>query len=475
MKNHKRALSITVAVIMLIALLPISAIAKSIPVREVYSGYCGAQGSNVSWSLDTETGILSITGTGEMKDYAYSTTYSYSRSDTPWKNYCSFINSVSISNGVTNIGGGAFYDCGVLTSVSIPESVTVIGVAAFVKCSSLVSITIPESVNDIEVYAFACCSSLVSITLPEALTSISNRAFWACNSLVSVILSDGLTSIGDFAFCSCVSLVSITFPYGLINIGDYAFSDCSSLVSIYIPNSVVSIGEGAFCNCLSLMEIAVDQNNPQYCSIDGVLFDKPCTTLMCFPCTKSGDYLIPDGVTIIAGYAFCYCNGLTSVTMPDSVTEILCCAFMLCDSLNTVTIGHGITRICAEAFVECYLLSSVIFLGAPPAILEYNAFDLCLGVRLYYTPEYASEWAPNGEQLFNYYMIEMIEYPEPTILFGDINMDGQLSFLDISVLNLIVIGMQECPEELFDYADYNQDGRISFSDISELYCFLIFN
>lgn len=90
-----------------------------------YSGICGADGSNVTWNLNTETGVLMISGTGAMKDY------DYYGSPAPWYSYRSSVKTVTIGSGVTSIGSDAFVDCTGLTSIKIPDSVTSIGLSAF--------------------------------------------------------------------------------------------------------------------------------------------------------------------------------------------------------------------------------------------------------------------------------------------------------------------------------------------------------
>ena len=107
-----------------------------------YSGNCGAEGdgSNLTWSLDTETGVLKITGTGAMKDYS---------SSAPWLNYRLSIKTAKIGDGVTSIGSYAFRGCTNLTSIEIPSSVIIIWSCAFSGCSSLTSIEIPDSVTSI--------------------------------------------------------------------------------------------------------------------------------------------------------------------------------------------------------------------------------------------------------------------------------------------------------------------------------------
>ena len=105
-----------------------------------------------------------------------------------------------LPDGVTSIGGYAFYDCKSLTSITIPDSVTKIGDCAFRYCTSLTSITIPNSVTSIGKYAFDDCKSLTSITIPDSVTSIEIGAFWGCKSLTNITIPDSVTRIGKDAF-----------------------------------------------------------------------------------------------------------------------------------------------------------------------------------------------------------------------------------------------------------------------------------
>ena len=180
----------------------------------------------------------------------------------------------------------------------------------------------------------------LEVVLPKSLKEIGGYAFYRCYNLVSVNIPDSVTSIGEYAFDGC-NLTSITIPNSVTSIRKGAFYSCKSLTSITIPNSVTSIGEYAFYGCKSLTSINVDVNNPNYCSIDGVLFDKNQTTLIKYPRGKQGaSYIIPNSVTSIGNSAFSGCDALTSVTIPDSVTGIGKSAFYRCDALTSVTIEN---------------------------------------------------------------------------------------------------------------------------------------
>ena len=145
------------------------------------SGRCGP---NLKWHL-TNNGVLTISGKGKMYDYSYYNRVPYDYR-APWGNY--IIKQIIIGDGVTTIGGCAFYKCSALTSVTIPNSVTTIGRDAFNGCSSLTSVTIPNSVTTIGKAAFYLCSSLTSVTIPNSVTTIEQSAFCLCSTLTSVTI-----------------------------------------------------------------------------------------------------------------------------------------------------------------------------------------------------------------------------------------------------------------------------------------------
>ena len=302
------------------------ALVASVGAIYAQSGSCG---DNLTWTYSP--GTLTISGTGAMADYS-------SYTDVPWYDYHSSIKSVIINDGVTSIGRSAFKNCSSLTSITIPNSVTSIGYGAFWYCKSLTSVTIGNSVTSIGEQAFENCSSLISITIPNSVTSIGDRAFYDCTSLTSVTIGNSVTSIG----------------YG-------AFENCSSLTSITIPNSVTSIENRAFSGCSSLTSINVDSNNPNYSSVDGVLFNKDKTTLVAYPGGKQGAYTIPNSVTSIGYGAFSGCSSLSSVTIPNSVTSIGEGAFSGCSSLSSVTIPNSVTSIGDYAFSGCSKLTSPVY------------------------------------------------------------------------------------------------------------------
>ena len=111
---------------------------------EELTGECGAEGSNLTWALDLDTGVLTISGEGAMVDR-----------NMPWSGYASMIRTVIMEKGVTSIGRSAFDDYNQITRVEIPEGVTKIGAFAFLWCSNLTELVLPATVQEIGFNALA--------------------------------------------------------------------------------------------------------------------------------------------------------------------------------------------------------------------------------------------------------------------------------------------------------------------------------
>ena len=194
-----------------------------------------------------------------------------------------------------------------------------------------------------------------------------------------VVINDGVTSIGSSAFWNCIGLTSVTIPNSVTSIGFMAFFYCTVLTSVTIPNSVTSIGVDAFLGCFGLTSIDVVSDNSNYCSVDGVLFNKNKTILIQYPMGKQGAYTIPNSVTSIENDAFYACTGLTSVTIGNSVTSIGESAFQDCTGLTSVTIGNGVSSIGNFAFTSCRRLTSVTIPNSVTSIGD-GAFYECTGL-----------------------------------------------------------------------------------------------
>ena len=309
------------------------------------------------------------------------------------------ITSLTLGTNMTSIGASAFQWCYGLTNLTLGTSLTSVGEYAFYGCSSLSSITVPASLTSIGSRAFSCinsyASSLVAINvatnnpaycsmdgvlfdkgtntviqcptgkagtyaIPGSVTSVGYAAFAYCLYLTHVTIPDSVTSISDLAFDNC-GLTTITIGTKVASIGYCGFFDCYRLTSVTLPASVTNLAKFAFGPCASLTAINVDTNNPAYCSVGGVLFNKSKNTLVQFPAGLAGSYTIPGGVTSIGDAAFYDCASLTNITAPSSVTSI----------------GE-------QSFAYCYALAGLCLPGNAPSP-GWDAFDVT-PVTIYYLP-----------------------------------------------------------------------------------------
>ena len=323
---------------------------------------------------------------------------------------------------VTSIQHGAFGFCESITKISIPESITSIEVSAFEWCESLVAIEVSEnnpSYSSVDGVLFnkdktelVCCPMTREgeYVIPASVSIIGDSAFEWCELLTSISLPEGLTSIGDYAFYSCRALSNISIPEGVTNIGNNAFLCCFSLTSINIPESVTSIGESAFGWCESLGSITVSEKNQNYTSVDGVLFNKDKTELVCCPVTKEGDYIIPDSVTSIGVSAFACCRSLTSISIPNGVKSIGWYAFDSCSSLTSIILPNSVTSIGDAAFEDCYFIDTIII----PEGVEYlseSMFDGCDSLHSIMVSDKNQKYSSQDGVLFNKDKTKLICYP----------------------------------------------------------------
>ena len=146
---------------------------------------------------------------------------------------------------------GTITDCdGSVTKASIPAeidgvAVTSIGEDAFLSCTSLTGVTIPNSVTRIGDRAFRNCTSLASIDIPNSVTNIGSNVFNYCDGLENVDVENdnpkymslsGVLFTKDMStLMKCPSRKSGTYriPEGVVSIDDVSFQSCMNLTDIY--------------------------------------------------------------------------------------------------------------------------------------------------------------------------------------------------------------------------------------------------
>jgi hypothetical protein len=169
-------------------------------------------------------------------------------------------------------------------------------------------------------------------------------------------MSNSLEYIGDFAFEGC-QMKKFDIPNTVTYIGSSVFSD-SMIETINIHKSTANFSSYTFSDSVLLEKINVDSDNTEFSSINGVLFNKDCTTLICVPpYYKTKIYHVPSTVCKIEDHAFQNCENIEEVILPDSLKEIGGEAFKSCLSLRNIRFSDSIEYVGLRAFAYCKNLS----------------------------------------------------------------------------------------------------------------------
>ena len=289
---------------------------------------------------------------------------------------------------------------------------------------------------------------ITSVTVGSGVTELKQGFCSEAYALREVTLPASLTSIAPFAFRYCMTLTEVALPAGIEAIGSYAFDRCGALKSIDIPDGVTEIGMDAFVECKSLKTIVIP---------DGVT-ELHYVFLNCFALKEAQ---LGAGLETIGDYAFSGCYALSGIDIPEGVAVISDCAFYECWSLTSVVLPASLVSLGTGAFRECPYLASATFEGEPPASYGLELFIRAAeGFTIYYYSTYAESWAPNGEDTWQGYPIEMIDGPSAPS--GDVNCDGIVNTTDALLVLRYVLGSAELAD--FSAADVNGDGSVTTGD-----------
>ncbi len=342
----------------------------------------GSCGENVNWSFDESSGTLTISGEGEMNDYAYDGMQEY-------YDVLHNANRVVIEEGITSIGEGAFQYCP-MTEISFPSTLKAIGGFAFAKADQLQKIEYNGcSIESIGERAFYGCWRLENFYIfnPECIIGegVFNEAYsgkisgysestaqiyantygiefndiagscgenlkWELNSNMELVISpvdntlpNKMTEWGGDVWMPwdyfADDIKSATICDGVEDITRYTFTCYPNLETITIPDSVTMIENISIHDCRGLKNISVSSNNPTYKSENGILFTKNMDTIIQYPSGKEEMfYAIPDSVATVAEGAFAYNSNLMTIQLPASVSFVTEGAFGIANSLQNITV-----------------------------------------------------------------------------------------------------------------------------------------
>lgn len=283
----KRFVSLLLAISMILSLMPVSAVTafaedeNSGAVKIIDKGNCGADegGENLKWTLDNN-GVLTISGSGAMKDYTWDENV---RLDW-YVSHKKDIRSVVLDNRITHIGNYAFDKCTNIESVrytgytgnagvALPESVTTIGVHAFSDTGVTGTLKLPEHLTEIDSsafyhyrklngelklpdtvkeiggFAFHSCGFTGKLELPASLENIGNDAFDFCSGLTGKLTFPSKMNEIDFSIFQGTGITEVVIPSSIKTVHDFAFESCMNLKKVYLPTKMPTIYNRAFINC----------------------------------------------------------------------------------------------------------------------------------------------------------------------------------------------------------------------------------
>ena len=353
------------------------------------------------------------------------------------------LTSIAIPASVTVVDTEAFRDSGIRTiSFAEGSQLQVIGRAAFEGTANLSSVDIPANVGELRERTFYQ-SGIQSISFAQQskLTSIGRYAF-AESGLQAITLPDAVTLLDYDAFYGAKSLNAATLNNGLETIKGNVFYG-SGLQNITIPASVTYLGETCFGGCQSLTAIQVADNNQQYSSIDGVLFDKNQKKLITCPAGKTGSYTVASTVTTFGvgafegsrlsqvlfadgsqlatlGYRVFYdCDSLAEIQIPSSVMSIGNYAFAYCDNLKTVQVPEDsqLSGVYKSAFYNCTKLSEMEIPAQVQEIDDYSFYGCSAFTAMPLDAD--SQLAAIGDYAFAYSGLTGFAAPSQLLYIGD--------------------------------------------------------
>ncbi len=319
-------------------MLAVSALAGAVPAQaEEIDFTCG---ENLTWSLNTETKTLIISGTGAMRDCGFE------GRNAPWKQFSSYIETLIIEDGATSISQYAFYYCSSIKTAQIGEGVRSIGTLAFYGCSNLRTLELPSTLRSIGQQALCYTDRLSSITFPNGcgLFSLNSQLFKPGSSTITSLWyklqPDGCVYIGDVLFDYKGTMPENT----TLRVRDGTrviladFRNQTNLVDLVIPDSVLSI-----CGNFGTKEGTFDGTTwflNQKQTTKGMIYAGKVAYKFSGAMQLGQEITLEEGTTGIAAYAFYHEELLTRLSLPSSLICIQSFGISSCTNLKMPDLSH---------------------------------------------------------------------------------------------------------------------------------------
>lgn len=384
---------------------------------ETHSSYDNNEASHyigvLAATVNSNTGKVCIKNSNANVIYIYGDFRGYFGGNTKHLSIENSTLTVTIPNDVKYINSdNSDYITGFIVDNNHPVFSTEQGILLSKKKESIIrypngleqtSYTIPNYISDLSLHSFQNSKNLKSISIPNNVTCISHYAFEGCTNLTDVyyegsnsewknnvkiydynddllnanmhykklestdsnikykiINSSSVTITGYTGTDNELIIPDILNNYNVVGIDEGAFDNCPNLTSVSIRKNIKSIDSGAFRNCRNLSKINVSDGNPYFSSLNGVLFNKDFTSIVCYPQNKTeSEYSLPDSVVSISEYAFCNCLNLSYVNIPKGIKAIGDYIFYGCTNLSNLNMPDDCESIGNYSFYGCTNLSNL--------------------------------------------------------------------------------------------------------------------
>lgn len=263
-------------------------------------------------------------------------------------------------------------------------------------------------------------TQLETLILPQGIKSTTDEyetGITESESIISLVLPHSLKVVEGFQ--SCPKLKGIVLPESLENIKPFAFYGCSSITSIRIPASVKEMDGSCFAGC-NIQAYEVDEKNPYYTVVDGVVYSKDLAVLVAFPSASPikhfvippktkiigemsfmdshiENIILPEGLFAIEEGAFRGSN-IRKIIIPDTVTEIGKLAFSDCFELKYVRLSKCLSTIPSQMFSSCPKLKELDIPSSVKTIF-YSAIAWSCGLEHLYLHDGLEEIVDEGPML----------------------------------------------------------------------------
>ena len=331
---------------------------------------------------------------------------------------------------------------GTATDVRIPDGVTEIATNAF-NDASLTSVWIPASVRTIDDYVFS----------GQPLTQVTFQDDDARPSQ--------LETIGDRAFAR-TAIEHITLPRSLTMAGLETFSDMAKLRSVHVGPNVVARGLfAAFARTPLLESIEVDATNPNYQSLDGVLYTKGLTHLATYPEAKNagGAYAVAEGTSTIDEGAFSSAQ-ITSLTLPSSLRRVEKAAFVS-SQITSLALPDGFGSMDDMAFWYMPKLERVDLGGATALPDSAFRYDKALA-EVNFRPD-LGRLVTVGDYAFDTTALTSVTLPDSVVSIG------KGAFADNAALTSVHLGSGVASIGESAFVDANALASLSVAPANSMY------